>query len=147
VTAISKVATVADGVADIPVTVSITGSPSGLYSGVSADVSITTFDKANVLTVPTSAVHTVGTRSFVYELVGGKEVMHTVTVGAQGTSVTQIKSGLTSGTEIVESIVSATVPSSSTNSSSSRSLLGGSSSTGGFSGGGTPPSGGFSGGR
>jgi hypothetical protein len=46
-------------------------------------------------------VHTLGTASFVYELKGGKEVEHTVTVGAVGTTLTQITSGLKSGTEVV----------------------------------------------
>ena len=44
-----------------------------------------------------TAVHTLGTASFVYELKDGKEVEHTVQTGAVGTTLTQITSGLKSG--------------------------------------------------
>jgi len=67
----------------------------------SADASIIVLQHSDVLTVPSSAVHTLGTESFVYELKGGKEVEHTVGIGAVGTTLTQITSGLKSGTEVV----------------------------------------------
>jgi multidrug efflux pump subunit AcrA (membrane-fusion protein) len=150
VTAISKVASVSDGVATIPVTVAISGDPSGLYSGVSADVTITTFDKANVLVLPTAAVHTDGTSSYVYVLSAGNEARKAVTVGSQGSDTTQITSGLTSGEEVVETVVTATVPGTSTNGttgSSTTRTFGGTGTFGGGSFGGGAPSGGSFGGR
>jgi hypothetical protein len=108
------------------------------------DVTIVTFDKADVLTVATEAVHTSGTSSYVYVLVNGKEVKETVKVGSQGTSLTQITSGLKAGEKVVETIVTSTVPSSSSSSSSSSKGISGFSTEGGSSGGSTssgPPSG------
>jgi hypothetical protein len=101
VTSLGIVATVTSGVASFPVVITVTGTPKGLYSGLSADASIIVLQRANVLTVPSSAVHTLGTSSFVYELHAGKEVEHTVGVGAVGTTLTQITSGLKAGTNVV----------------------------------------------
>jgi multidrug efflux pump subunit AcrA (membrane-fusion protein) len=101
VSSIGIVASVSSGVASFPVVIGVTGTPSGLYSGMSADASIIVLQHSDVLTVPSSAVHTLGTESFVYELKGGKEVEHTVGIGAVGTTLTQITSGLKSGTEVV----------------------------------------------
>jgi multidrug efflux pump subunit AcrA (membrane-fusion protein) len=101
VSSIGIVASVSSGVASFPVVIGVTGTPSGLYSGMSADASIIVLEHSDVLTVPSSAVHTLGTESFVYELKGGKEVEHTVGIGAVGTTLTQITSGLKSGQEVV----------------------------------------------
>jgi multidrug efflux pump subunit AcrA (membrane-fusion protein) len=101
VSSIGIVATVNSGVASFPVVITVTGDPAGLYSGMSANTSIIVLERANVLTLPSSAVHTLGTASFVYELKGTKEVEHTVGVGAVGTTLTQITSGLKSGQEVV----------------------------------------------
>ena len=133
-----------------PVVIGVTGTPSGLYSGMSADASIIVLEHSDVLTVPSSAVHTLGTESFVYELKGGKEVEHTVTIGAVGTTLTQITSGLKSGTEVVLANLSLPL---STGSSTSGGLgsgltggLGGSGFTGGGFGGRGFGGGGFGGG-
>jgi len=67
----------------------------------SADASIIVLERAGVLTVPSSAVHPLGTESFVYVLKGGQEVEQTVGVGAVGTTLTQITSGLKSGQQVV----------------------------------------------
>ncbi len=79
----------------------MTGSPTGLYSGASTDVSIVVSQATNVLVVPTTAVHTLGTGSFVDLLKNGKEVTQPVTTGATSGEYTQIKSGLKSGQEVV----------------------------------------------
>ncbi len=117
VSSIALVPTVTSGVATFPIVIAVTGDPPDLYSGVSANVSIVVLDEANVLTVPTSAVHSLGGTSFVYELSKGKEVEHTVKVGATGSTETQIVSGLTSGTRVVLANRSATIPSSGTSGS------------------------------
>ena len=101
----------------------------GAIPGASAIVELVTRDVANVLVVPTSAVHTEGTTSYVYLLKGGKEVQQTIGVGAVGTSETQVTSGLKSGQEVVIASLSARVPSSGSSSS-------GFSGRGGFGGGG-----------
>jgi len=114
VSSLGIVATVSSGVATFPVTIAVTGTPSGLYSGMTATTSIIVLDRSNVLTVPSSAVHTLGASSFVYELSQGKEVEHTVGVGAVGTTLTQITSGLASGDKVVLANLAATIPSGTT---------------------------------
>ena len=89
------------GAESAPVTVMITGAPAGIYPGLSAEANITLMQKTHVLTVPSNAVHTSGTRAFVDELVNGRSVSHDVRVGAIGTNVTQIVSGLSDGTKVV----------------------------------------------
>jgi hypothetical protein len=117
VASLGIVATVSSGVATFPVTVAVTGTPSGLYSGMTATTSIIVLDRSNVLTVPSSAVHTLGTSSFVYELSKGKEVEHTVKVGAVGTTLTQITSGLKSGAKVVLANLAAAIPTAGTSTS------------------------------
>jgi multidrug efflux pump subunit AcrA (membrane-fusion protein) len=117
VSSLGIVATVSSGVATFPVTIAVTGTPSGLYSGMTATTSIIVLDRSNVLTVPSSAVHTLGTASFVYELSKGKEVEHTVKVGAIGTTLTQITAGLKSGDKVVLANLAATIPAAGTSTS------------------------------
>ena len=100
------------GVTSFPVTILVTGSSSGLYPGASADVELVIRQVNNVLVVPTSAVHTAGTSSYVDILKKGKEVQQTVTVGATGEPYDQILSGLKSGQEVVIASLGSTVPSS-----------------------------------
>jgi macrolide-specific efflux system membrane fusion protein len=125
VSSLGLVATVSSGVATFPVTISVTGTPSGLYSGMTATTSIIVLDRSNVLTVPSSAVHTLGTSSFVYELSKGKEVEHTVTVGAVGTTLTQITAGLASGDKVVLANLAAVIPTAGTSTSPFGGGLGG----------------------
>jgi multidrug efflux pump subunit AcrA (membrane-fusion protein) len=144
VSSLGIVATVSSGVATFPVTISVTGTPTGLYSGMTAQTSIIVLDRSNVLTVPSDAVHTEGTASFVYELKSGKEVEHTVEVGAIGTTLTQITSGLSSGTKVVLANLAASLPTA--GSTTSRfGGLGGGLTTGGLGGGGFTGGGGFGG--
>ena len=96
VSSISQVGSTTSGVTTFPVTISVTGAPTGIYAGASADVEIVVTQVNNVLVVPTTAVHTVGTASFVYLLKNGKEVEQQVVAGASGGAYTQVKSGLKS---------------------------------------------------
>ncbi|HEX6476902.1 MAG TPA: HlyD family efflux transporter periplasmic adaptor subunit [Acidimicrobiales bacterium] len=136
VSQITPLATQSSGVATFPVTIAITGTPPGLFAGASAQVSMVVQQTSNVLTVPTSAVHNVGSRSFVNVLQGGKEVSRTVTTGAADAARTQISSGLSAGDQVILANLNASVPSGNTT------RLGG---TGGFGGGGFG-GGGFGGG-
>ena len=79
----------------------ITGKPAGIYPGMTTEANITLVQKTHVLSVPSDAVHTSGSRTFVDELVNGRSVEHNVRVGAVGTDVTQIVSGLSDGTQVV----------------------------------------------
>ena len=91
------------GTATFPVSVAVTGQPSGLYAGGSASVTIIVKQLQNVLTVPTEAVHTVGGQTVVYERSGGKQINVPVTVGAVFGPNTQIMTGTKAGDEVVVS--------------------------------------------
>ena len=101
VSSIGIISTDPFGAESAPVTVMISGQPPGIYPGLSAEANITLVQKTHVLTVPSDAVHTSGTRTFVDELVNGRTVAHDVRVGAVGTEATQIMAGLSDGTRVV----------------------------------------------
>jgi len=131
VAAYSPLGTTSSGVTSFPVTISVTGNPAGLYPGASADVELVTRYVANVLVVPTSAVHTIGTSSYVDLLKNGKEVQQTIGIGATGSAETQVTSGLKAGQLVVIASLRASVPS-----GTSGGLGGGFGGRGGFGGGG-----------
>jgi multidrug efflux pump subunit AcrA (membrane-fusion protein) len=89
------------GSATFPVTIAITGSPSGLYAGGTASVSIIVKQVADVLTVPTLAVRTSGGKTVVKVRKGGKDTDVPVTVGTVYGASTEIKSGIAEGDQIV----------------------------------------------
>ena len=147
VSSFSIYGTTTSGVTSFPVTILVTGSSSGLYPGASADVELVIRQVNNVLEVPTSAVHTQGTSSYVYLLKNGKEVEQAVTVGAAGGTYTQVLSGLKSGQEVVIASLSSKVPSTGSSSSGRTGLGGGSGFGGGGFGGGSGFGGAATGGR
>ncbi|MEO9239806.1 MAG: biotin/lipoyl-binding protein, partial [Jatrophihabitantaceae bacterium] len=104
VSSIGLIAQSTSGVASYPVVVKVTGSPAGLHAGATATVSMIYKQLSNVLTVPSAAVKVVNGQSVVYELSGGKQVAHAVTVGLSSAGTTQIAAGLTAGTQVVVQI-------------------------------------------
>ena len=137
-------------VASFPVVVAVTGTPSGLYAGTSATLTIITEQLSNVVEVPTSAISYSNGQTTVTKVVGGSQVSQAVTTGAAASGETQITSGLKAGDVIMERVVKFN----GTAGTGSRSLLGGSGSStrtggrftgGGFTGGGFT-GGGFTGG-
>src|SRR5450631_3943240 len=110
VISVGVIATVSSGVATFPVTVQITGSHPSLRDGMSATVVVVVNQVVGVLTVPTSAVHTTGTASFVNVLQAGKLTPVTVTVGSADSLRTQITSGLSVGQTVVIATVTSTIP-------------------------------------
>jgi multidrug efflux pump subunit AcrA (membrane-fusion protein) len=101
VVSISTIPTISSGVATFPIVIGVTGKPTDMYVGATANLTVTVLDVKNVLTVPTSAVQTFGRSSFVNVLEKGKEVKRPVVTGAVGGALTQIKSGLTAGEKVV----------------------------------------------
>jgi RND family efflux transporter MFP subunit len=89
------------GSASFPVTIAVTGSPKGLYAGGAATVAIIVKQVENVLTVPTSAVHTENGKTVVHQMVNGTQVSTPVKVGTTYGAVTQILSGLKAGDNVV----------------------------------------------
>jgi hypothetical protein len=115
------------------VTIAVTGSPTGLYAGSTATVSIVTKEITNAVQVPTAAISYSGGKATVTEVVNGSHVVKSVTTGQVSSGDTQITGGLTSGDQVVERVVKFN-PSAA---GGGRSLFGGSSSSGspgGFSG-------------
>ncbi|MGH3780998.1 MAG: efflux RND transporter periplasmic adaptor subunit [Pseudonocardiaceae bacterium] len=101
VASVGMVGSQSSGVATYPVTIDVTGSPAGLAIGASAQVLIVVKQLSDVLVVPRAAVHQDSGRSVVYELAGGRQVAHPVTVGLSTGGQTQITGGLAAGTGIV----------------------------------------------
>jgi hypothetical protein len=87
------------------VVVAVTGSPSGLHAGATATVSIIYRQLSNVLTVPTLAVRTDASGSYVYVSASGKQTKRAIKVGASSGGLTQVMSGLSAGEQVVEQIV------------------------------------------
>jgi RND family efflux transporter MFP subunit len=121
------------GSATYPVTIALADESLDLHSGTSADVAIVLARATSAVTVPTSAVHRLGTGSFVYVVRNGKESTVRVTLGAVGRELTQVTDGLQNGDQVVLANLDASIPTStaSTRTGRSTSGFGGSSSVGG----------------
>jgi multidrug efflux pump subunit AcrA (membrane-fusion protein) len=101
VTSVDATATVTSNVVTYNAVVSVTSPPSAAKSGMTANVTVTTVSKDNVLELATAAVQTQAGNSFVDKLVNGQTVPTDVTTGLQGDSNTEIVSGLSEGDEVV----------------------------------------------
>lgn len=84
-----------------PVVVGFTASPAGLHNGASASVAIELARATDALTVPTSAVRTVGTLHVAAVMTSGKSHTVPVQVGTVGSERTEVTSGLSVGQEVV----------------------------------------------
>jgi multidrug efflux pump subunit AcrA (membrane-fusion protein) len=124
------------GSATFPVVIDITGNPSGLYAGSSASVTIIVKKVTGVLTVPTPAIVTENGKTVVHQIVGGKQVSTPVTTGTVYGALTEIKTGLKAGDQVVVALTRF--------GGGGAGRTGGGAGTGGQNGG--PPGGGFGGG-
>lgn len=140
ITSISTDATTSDSVVTYAGVIKLTNVPSKVRLGQTADATVTTNDVKNVLYVPSQALTSTDS-GYTVKVLGANNTQTTtkVTIGVQGDSTVQIKSGLTAGQKVVISTDTA-VASASANSGTSGQFGGGS---GGFGSGG---SGGRSGG-
>ncbi|MFC0544679.1 efflux RND transporter periplasmic adaptor subunit [Kutzneria chonburiensis] len=125
--------TTTGGSASFPVTISVDGGGPALFAGSTAGVAITLGTAQAAVTVPTSAVHSIGAASFVTTLVDGKTASKRVTLGVIGSTVTQVTEGLNAGDVVVLADLSQALPSATTG-AGARGLTGGG---GGFRPGGT----------
>lgn len=105
VSSVGLIATSTSGVASFPVTVSVTGSPAGLYAGSSASVSIIVEQVDGVVEVPTAAISYTGGRPTVARVVNGSTVTTPVTTGITEAGETQIVAGLHAGDVVSERVV------------------------------------------
>jgi multidrug efflux pump subunit AcrA (membrane-fusion protein) len=97
-----------------PVTVVLDPTSLALYDGAGATVAIDVGTANNVLTVPSSALSSLGTRSIVQVYSKGKVIPTVVTTGVSGTDRTEVKTGLTAGQQVVLANLHSPVPSSNT---------------------------------
>ena len=109
VASIGLIATETSNVATFPVVIDVTGDPTGLYAGSTADVSIIVKQLNDVVEVPTAAItYTTSGQATVTEVKNGKHVSVDVTVGQAALGETQITSGVSAGDNVVERVVTFT---------------------------------------
>jgi trimeric autotransporter adhesin len=123
VSAIGLLNTTTGSTTSYPVTVLLAPTTARLFDGSGASVSIQVAKVTGVLTVPSSAVHTVGRLSTVTRVEGGRASSVRVTVGAVGSDRTEIRSGLSAGDQVVLATLGTALPSS--DSTTNRRLTGG----------------------
>ncbi|MDF9877292.1 multidrug efflux pump subunit AcrA (membrane-fusion protein) [Cellulosimicrobium cellulans] len=99
VSEIGRLPSTTQGAVAYPVSVTVTGSPEGLYDGVSVDVSIVTERRTDVLSVPAAAVSTNDDGASVVTLVAddGSTSEQVVETGETSGQSVEIVSGLTEG--------------------------------------------------
>jgi membrane fusion protein, macrolide-specific efflux system len=106
VASIGLTADTSSGVPTFPVVIDVTGTPSGLYAGASASVTITYHQVADALAVPSAAILLgPGGKTVVHAIVNGRQVTKMVTTGLTVNGLTQITSGLTAGQRVVVNLV------------------------------------------
>jgi membrane fusion protein, macrolide-specific efflux system len=106
VASMGLIATESSDVATFPVVIDVTGDPTGLYAGATADISIVVKQLNNVVEVPTAAIaYSTSGQATVTEVKNGAHVSEPVTVGQAESGETQITSGLSSGDKVVERVV------------------------------------------
>jgi macrolide-specific efflux system membrane fusion protein len=106
VASIGLIATESSDVATFPVVIDVTGDPTGLFAGSTADVSIIVKQLNNVVEVPTAAItYSTNGQATLTEVESGKHVSRPVTVGQAAAGETQIISGISAGDSVVERVV------------------------------------------
>lgn len=119
VVAVDEVGSSTSSVVQYTVTVTLDRNDAELKPGMTANVSIVTAERDNVLTVPSSAVTGSGANATVKVVdAKGNQTSTPVVAGLVGDSTTEIVSGLKAGQTIVTSTVTASLTSTNSNSTS-----------------------------
>jgi len=100
VASVGLLASTSSDVSSFPVVIDVTGSPSGLYGGSAATVSIITEELQDVVVVPTTAIQYSGNTTTVLLDQDGTKVSRTVEIGAASDGDTQVTSGLAVGDKV-----------------------------------------------
>jgi macrolide-specific efflux system membrane fusion protein len=108
VTQIEPVASTSNNVVQYPVTISFTKVPKQVRLGQTTTVEVVTGQAENVITVPSTAISTSGGQNTVTLLRNGQQTRTPVEVGVQGSALTEIKSGVQEGDQIVPPVTSTT---------------------------------------
>jgi macrolide-specific efflux system membrane fusion protein len=137
VSELDTVSTVVSNVVTYNSIISFDSAPASVKPGMTANVSVITASKDNVLSVPSAAISTSGGQSTVTVRGNGKDQVTPVQTGLKGDGTTEIVSGLNEGDQVVMSVGVVSSNASNRNTGAQNQLVGG-----GFPGGG----GGFPGG-
>ncbi|TYB59555.1 biotin/lipoyl-binding protein [Nonomuraea sp. PA05] len=101
VTQIEPVAATSNNVVQYPVTITFTKVPSQVRLGQTATVEVVVGQAENVVTVPSTAISTSGGQTTVTVLKDGRQTRTPVEVGVQGATLTEVKSGVSEGDQLV----------------------------------------------
>ena len=109
---ISLIGSQSSDVTTFPVVVDVTGNPTGLYAGASADVSIIVKQLNDVTEVPTAAISygTNGQATVTQVTSSGAHVVKDVTVGAAENGETQVTGGVSAGDKVLEKEITFKAP-------------------------------------
>jgi multidrug efflux pump subunit AcrA (membrane-fusion protein) len=100
VTSIGLLPSTTTGAATYPVVVTVTGSPTDMYDGVTVTAKVIYERRTNVLTVPSAAVTTANGVSTVQVVKNGKTTKTTVTLGETSGNLVEITKGIAAGAEV-----------------------------------------------
>lgn len=98
---IGLIADTSSGVATFPVVANVTGTPSRLYAGASATISIIYHQVKGAIVVPAGAVRQSAGHTVASVMSGGHQAARDITTGLSSGGLTQITSGLTVGERVV----------------------------------------------
>jgi macrolide-specific efflux system membrane fusion protein len=104
ISSVGLISTSTGSTAGYPVEVAVTGTPAGLHDGAGVTVSLIYEQHANVLTVPSAAIHTENGQSVVYQMNGDQQVSTPVQTGDSDGTSTEITSGLNEGDEVLVTV-------------------------------------------
>jgi macrolide-specific efflux system membrane fusion protein len=105
VSSVGIIASTSSDVASFPVDIAVTGSPSGLYAGATATVSIITEQLDDVVEVPTAAITYANGKATVTTVDGTRHTATAITTGVSSAGETQVTGGLAAGAKVVERVV------------------------------------------
>ncbi|GAA4569991.1 efflux RND transporter periplasmic adaptor subunit [Planotetraspora kaengkrachanensis] len=97
-----------NNVVQYAVTISLSDVPKTVRLGQTANVQVTVATADDALAVANAAVTTAGGRSTVRVLENGKQVVKPVEIGVKGDTLTEIKSGLQEGDQVVRTLPTTT---------------------------------------
>jgi macrolide-specific efflux system membrane fusion protein len=148
VSEIDTVSTVVSNVVTYNSIIAFDSAPAAVKPGMTANVSVITASKDNVIEVPSAAISSSGGQSTVTVRVNGKDEVRSVETGLKGDGTTEIASGLNDGDQVVMSVgvVSSNSSNRNTGTQTRTGTVGGLGGGGGFGGGFGGGGGGFGGG-
>ena len=101
VSTVGIVSTAAGGAASFPVTLNVSSTGTGVYSGVAVTATITAGEYPDVLTIPTAAIQFTNGSTSVLQDKNGQRVSTPITTGRVFGGATEVTGGLAEGDEVI----------------------------------------------